>query len=96
MKVTPTASTRSEEPHDVEVARAGIDQRHPTPAAFPTAPSATGDWARVRRHAAMRLEESLDQVPTVLRRLGLFLFIGSIAMVAFAVAVVIVLIHAVA
>jgi hypothetical protein len=44
----------------------------------------------------MRLEESLDHVPTVLRRLGLFLLIGSIAMVAFAVAVVVVLIHAVA
>jgi hypothetical protein len=43
-----------------------------------------------------RLEESLDHVPTVLRRLGLFLLIGSFAMVAFAVAVVIVLIHAVA
>jgi hypothetical protein len=44
----------------------------------------------------MRLEESLDHVPTVLRRLRLFLLIGSFAMVAFAVAVVIVLIHAVA
>lgn len=73
-----------------------IDPRHPTSAALPTAPSSDGDWARLRRHAAMRLEESLDHVPTVLRRLGQFLLIGSFAMVAFVVAVVIVLIHAVA
>lgn len=70
-----------------------IDPRPPTPAA---GPSSAGDWARLRRHAAMRLEESLDHVPTVLRRLGLFLLVGSFAMVAFAIAVVIVLIHAVA
>jgi hypothetical protein len=73
-----------------------IDPRPPTPAVLATEPSSGGDWARLRRHAAMRLEESLDHVPTVLRRLGLFLLIGSIAMVAFAVAVVVVLIHAVA
>jgi hypothetical protein len=73
-----------------------IDPRPPTPAVLAAAPSSGGDWARLRRHAAMRLEESLDYVPTVLRRLGLFLLIGSFAMVAFAVAVVIVLIHAVA
>jgi hypothetical protein len=72
-----------------------IDPRLRTPAVLATA-SSGGDWARLRRHAAMRLEESLDHVPTVLRRLGLFLLIGSIAMVAFAVAVVVVLIHAVA
>jgi hypothetical protein len=73
-----------------------IDPRPPTRAALPAVPSPTGEWTRLRRHAVMRLEESLDEVPTVLRRLGLFLLIGSFAMVAFAVAVVIVLIHAVA
>jgi len=73
-----------------------IDPRPPTAAVLATAPSSAGDWARLRRHAGMRLEESLDHVPTVLRRLGLFLLIASFAMVAFAVAVVVVLIHAVA
>ena len=58
-------------------------------------PSGSGDWRRLSRHAALRIEESLDHVPTVLRRLGLFLLVGSFAMVAFSVAVVIVLIHAV-
>jgi hypothetical protein len=73
-----------------------IDPRPPTRTALPAAPSPAGDWARLRRHAAIRLEESLDHVPTVLHRLGLFLLIGSFAMVAFAIAVVFVLIHAVA
>ena len=72
-----------------------IDPRAPRPAALPASPSPVGDWARLRRHAARRIEESLDHVPTVLRRLGLFLLVGSFAMVAFCVAVVIVLIHAV-
>lgn len=71
-----------------------VDPRAPRPA-LPAVPSPAGDWSRLRRHAALRLEESLDEVPTVLRRLGLFLLIGSFAMVAFALAVVIVLIHAV-
>lgn len=71
-----------------------IDPRPPRPA-LPAVPSTAGDWSRLRRVAALRLEESLDEVPTVLRRLGLFLLIGSFAMVAFALAVVIVLIHAV-
>jgi hypothetical protein len=60
----------------------------------PAAPSA--DWARLRHHAALRLEESLDHVPVVLRRLGLFLLVGTFAMVAFAIAVVVVLVHAIA
>ena len=61
---------------------------------LPAAP--VSDLARLRHHAVIRLEESLDHVPTLLRRLGLFLLVGTFAMIAFAVAVVIVLIHAVA
>ena len=76
------------------LARRG-DPRRPPRTAVPVAPSPTGDWTRLRRHAVVRLEESLDHVPTVLRRLGLFLLVASFAMVAFCVAVVIVLIHAV-
>jgi hypothetical protein len=72
-----------------------VDPRRPPGTAVPVA-SPTGDWTRLRRHAVVRLEESLDHVPTVLHRLGLFLLVGSFAMVAFAIAVVIVLIHAVA
>lgn len=73
-----------------------VDPRPPAREALPAVPVRGGEWARLRRHATMRLEESLDHVPTVLHRLGLFLLIGSFAMVAFSIAVVIVLIHAVA
>ena len=73
-----------------------VDPRRPPRTVVPVAPSPSGDWTRLRRHAVVRLEESLDHVPTVLHRLGLFLLVGSFAMVAFAIAVVIVLIHAVA
>jgi hypothetical protein len=69
------------------------------PNATPATPVATGPtpgWAHLRRHAIVRLEESLDHVPTVLRRLGLFLFVGTFAMVAFSIAVVVILVHAVA
>jgi hypothetical protein len=73
-----------------------IDPRPPTRAALPAMPVPGGEWVRLRRHATIRIEESLDHIPTVLHRLGLFLLIGSFAMVAFCIAVVIVLIHAVA
>jgi hypothetical protein len=64
--------------------------------ATPLAPRSPSEWAQLRRHAIVRLEESLDQVPTVLRRLGLFLLVGTFAMVAFSIAVVVILVHAVA
>jgi hypothetical protein len=49
----------------------------------------------LRGHAFQRAHEALDEVPRVLRRLGTFLLIGSITMVAFAVGMLVVLWHAV-
>ena len=64
--------------------------------AIPVTRRPESDWAHLRRHAMVRIEESLDHVPTVLRRLSTFLLVGSIALVAFVIAVVIILAHAVA
>ena len=49
----------------------------------------------LRAHAVMRLHETLDELPGVLRRLKTFLLIGSITMVAFAAGMIAVLWHAV-
>jgi hypothetical protein len=49
----------------------------------------------LRAHAVMRLHETLDEVPGVLRRLKTFLLIGSITMIAFAAGMIAVLWHAV-
>ena len=64
--------------------------------AIPVSRPPEGDWAHLRKHAMVRIEESLDHVPTVLRRLGTFLLVGSIALVAFVIAVAVILAHAVA
>jgi hypothetical protein len=76
--------------------RARTASRATAVAATPLPAAPVSDLARLRHHAVLRLEESLDHVPTLLRRLGLFLLVGTFAMIAFAVAVVVVLIHAVA
>jgi hypothetical protein len=68
----------------------------PARQAVPVARQPESDWAHLRKHAMVRVEESLDHVPTVLRRLGTFLLVGTVAMVAFLIAVVIILAHAVA
>ena len=60
-----------------------FDRRPSATPAAPLAAAPTSDWAVLRRHAIARLDESLDHVPTILRRLGLFLLVGTFAMVAF-------------
>ena len=64
--------------------------------AIPVSRAPESDFAHLRKHAMIRLEESLDHVPTVLRRISTFLLVGTVAMVAFVIAVVIILAHAVA
>jgi hypothetical protein len=53
-------------------------------------------WGSLRAHAVHRAHETLAVVPTVVRRVGTFLLIGSIAMAAFAVGMLFVVWHAVA
>jgi hypothetical protein len=84
---------RRREPSPVRATSRPASAAH---AAIPVARKPDGDWAHLRKHALVRIEESLDHVPTVLRRLGTFLLVGTVAMVAFVVAVVIILAHAVA
>jgi hypothetical protein len=64
----------------------------PKPARAVTTPDV---WGSLRGHAVLRAHEALDEVPRLLRRLGTFLLIGSITMVAFAAGMLVVLWHAV-
>jgi hypothetical protein len=51
-------------------------------------------WDRLRAHAIERLEETIDEIPALLRRLKVVLLIGAVTMALFATAVVIVLARA--
>jgi len=73
------------------IARVRATQRH-----VPETPLTTQEaLGSIRAHAVHRAHEVIDEVPRVLRRLSLFLLVGTITMAAFAAGMLVVLWHAV-